>query len=305
MNVLVAGGSGFVGKNLCRELEARGHSVTALSRSPGNDDLPDGISKAMGDVSAYDSIAGHFAGADAVVNLVALSPLFEPPGGNRMHDVVHRQGTENVVRAAEEHGVDRLVQMSGLGADPDAPTAYLRAKGRAEAHVRDSDLTYTVFRPSVVFGDGAEFLSFTKLFAPPYVTPLPNGGGTPFQPIWVGDLGPMMADAIESDDHAGETYELGGPEVLTLAEVARKIHGAAGRPVNVIPLPMSLARLGLTVLDVVPGAPMGMDQYRSLTLDHTPAHNDVEAFGVAEDDLKSLGTYLTGGRAGHKAPVRA
>ncbi len=304
MNILVTGGTGFVGKNLCQELKSRGHSVTALSRSPGDDDLPAGISKAMGDVSAYDSITEHFEGRDAVVNLVALSPLFKPSGGNRMHDVVHRQGTANVVRAAEEHGVDRLVQMSGLGAGPDAPTAYLRAKGRAEAHVRESDLSDTIFRPSVVFGDGAEFLSFTKLLAPPYVTPLPNGGETPFQPIWVGDLAPMMADATESDAHAGETYQLGGPEVLTLAEVARKIHGAAGRPVTVIPVPMALARLGLTAMDAVPGVPMGMDQYRSLTLDHTPARNDVDAFGVDESDLKSLGSYLTGGRVGDKAPVR-
>jgi NADH dehydrogenase len=293
MKVLVAGGSGFIGKNLCRELKSRGHSVTALSRSPGDDKLPDGVSKAMGDVSAYESIETHFDGQDAVVNLVALSPLFKPSGGNRMHDVVHRQGTANVVRAAEEHGVDRLVQMSALGADPDGPTAYIRAKGRAEQLVRDSDLEYTVVRPSVVFGDGDEFVPFTRLLAPPYVTPLPSGGSTRFQPIWVGDLVPMLADALEDETHVGETYELGGPEKLTLAEVARAVHGASGRPVNVLPVPMQLARVGLTALGAVPGAPMGADQYRSLKFDNTTDQNDVDAFGVDESELKALGEYLT------------
>jgi NADH dehydrogenase len=292
MKVLVAGGSGFIGKNLCRELRSRGHSVTALSRSPGDDKLPDGVSKAMGDVSAYESIETHFDGQDAVVNLVALSPLFKPSGGNRMHDVVHRQGTANVVRAAEEHGVDRIIQMSGIGADPDAPTAYLRAKGRAEEIVRESDLEYCIFRPSVVFGDGAEFISFTKLLAPPYLAPLPKGGNTPFQPIWIGDLTPMMASAIEDDAHVGETYVLGGPEKLSLAEIARQIHSADGRPVNVIPVPMALARVGLSVLGAIPGAPMGADQYRSLEMNHTPEHNDVDAFGVEESELKTLRGYL-------------
>ncbi|ELK52445.1 NADH dehydrogenase/oxidoreductase-like protein, partial [Haloferax sp. BAB-2207] len=103
-----------------------------MSRSPNSEDLPDGVEKAMGDVTDYDSIAGAFEGKDAVVNLVALSPLFEPSGGNRMHDIVHWQGTENVVKAAEANDVPRLVQMSALGADSDGDTAYIRSKGKAE-----------------------------------------------------------------------------------------------------------------------------------------------------------------------------
>ena len=292
MNVLVAGGSGFIGHVLCRELVDRGHDVTILSRSPADDDLPEGVSTAMGNVSAYDSIEGHFSGRDAVVNLVALSPLFRPSGGEEMHDRIHRLGTENVVRAAEEHDVPRLMQMSGLGAAPDAPTHYLRAKGRAEEIVRGSDLDWTIVRPSIIFGDGGEFVRFTKLVALPYVTALPGGGKTRFQPIWVEDVVPILADAATEDEHAGRTYEIGGPEVLTLAEVARLAHGADGRPVNVIPIPMPLARIGLTVLGAIPGAPMGADQYRSLTLDNTVAENDIAAFGVDESDLTTLREYL-------------
>ena len=323
MHVLVVGGTGFIGTHLCRELHDRGHEVTALSRSPDSADLPSGVRTVMGDVTAYDSMEGAFEGQDAVVNLVALSPLFRPSGGNEMHFRVHEGGTANVVRAAEAHGVGRLVQLSALGADPDGDTAYVRSKGLAEELVRESELEWVVFRPSVVFGDGGEFIPYTKRLAPPYVTPLPGGGTTRFQPIWVGDLVPMLAEAIEgdgdrgedgSDDggdeavddgnedpHVGETYEVGGPEVLTLAELAELAHGADGRSVGVVSIPMSIAGVGLrsldhvpgSVLDALPGVPrMGSDQFRSLQFDNTVDHNDVSAFGVDTEDLLTVAAYL-------------
>jgi NADH dehydrogenase len=300
MRVLVVGGTGFIGTALCAELKRRGHDVTALSRNPGGGDLPGGVNKAMGDVTRYGSISGAFEGMDAVYNLVALSPLFKPSGGDGMHDRIHRQGTEHVVRAAAEHGVDRLVQMSALGADPDGATAYIRSKGQAERIVTDSDLEYTIFRPSVVFGDGGEFVSFTKLLAPPYVSALPGGGKTRFQPIWVGDLVPMLADAIDAEGHVGGTYEIGGPDKLTLAEIARLIHRSDGRSTTVVPVPMALARIGLSVGDLIPGFPMGTDQYRSLQFDNVTDDNDVGAFDVGVGELTTLKAYL-GGHAGGEA----
>jgi NADH dehydrogenase len=145
-----------------------------------------------------------------------------------------------------------------------------------------------------VFGEGGEFVSFTKKLAPPYVTPLPGGGKTRFQPIWVEDLVPMLADACEGDQHVGQTYEIGGPEKLTLAEVAEVIHGAEGRSVTVVPVPMALAGVGLSVAGKVPGFPMGADQYRSLKFDNTTDDNDIGAFGIGESDLTTLGEYLAG-----------
>ena len=290
MNVLVAGGTGFIGTRLVRELHENGHDVTVLARNPDDADFPEGVDRVRGDVTAYDSMEGALAGQDAVVNLVSLSPLFKPTGGNS-HTKVHLGGTQNLVNAAEDHGVRKIVQMSALGADATGPTEYLRAKGQAEQVVADSELAHTVFRPSVVFGEGGEFVSFTKLLTTPYVTALPGGGRTPFQPIWVDDLAPMLAACVE-EEHDGERYDIGGPEVLTMADVARLAYRAEGKSLRVVPVPMALARVGLTLAGPVPFVPFGSDQYRSLRVDNTVTDNDVDAFGVTEADLTTLGDYL-------------
>ena len=161
MNVLVTGGDGFIGRHLCAELDDRGHDVTALSRTPDPSVLPAEVATVAADVTDYESIEGAFEGQDAVVHLAALSPVFQPRGGDEMHDRVNFGGTEHCLRAAEAHGVDRFVHQSGLGVSSDAPTHYHRSKGRAELAVRESDLDWVIFRPSVVFGDGDEFVPFT------------------------------------------------------------------------------------------------------------------------------------------------
>jgi len=297
MDVLVVGGTGFIGEYLCRELDERGHDVTALSRDPTGADLPDGVVRKKGDVTDYDSIEGAFEGKDAVVFLVALSPLFKPDGGDEMHERIHLGGTENCVRAAEEHGVERFLQMSALAADPNGPTHYLRAKGEAERVVKESALDWVVFRPSVVFGDGGEFVYFTKrlkeIFAPGVpLYPLPGGGKKAFfQLIWVEDLVPMLSDAIEGDEHVGEIYEVGGPERLSLREATERVFQAEGRSISVVPLPMPLAKVGLSVLGSI-GFPMGSDQYEGLDFDNTPGTNDVSVFGREPAELRSFGDYL-------------
>lgn len=296
MNILVVGGTGFIGTNLVQELAARDHKVTVLARSAEDRDVTqENMKTVTGDVTDYESIEGAFAGQDVVINLVALSPLFKPSGGDEMHDQVHLGGTKNVVRAAETHDVGRLVQMSAFGADPDGPTAYLQAKGQAEQVVQDSTLKWVIIRPSVIFGDGGEFIDFTKTLTTPYVTGLPGGGETRFQPLWVGDLVPMIAEVSEDDSHVGKIYELGGPDELSLAAVTKQIYQAQGTPVTIIPVPMPLAKLGLGIGEKLPGFPMGLDQYRSLQVDNTVEYNDIDAFGLTTDDLRSLSDYLTTG----------
>jgi len=333
MHVLVTGGTGFVGTYLCEELSNRGHDVTALARDPRDADFDADVETARGDVTDYDSIEPHFEAADCVVQLVALSPLFKPSGGDDAHFDVHLDGTENAVEAAEAHDVDRFVQLSALGADPDGPTAYIRAKGQAEEVVKRSTLDWVIYRPSVVFGDGGEFVPFTRKLATPYLTPLPGGGKTRFQPVFVEELVQMVADGVEgtvtgpsadaaeaadteteaeeatdteaeevaddpeeedepADPHVGRTYDIGGAEVLTLAEVAKLAWAAKRKPVSVLPVPMPLAGIGLSLLDAVPGAPMGSDQYRSLKFDNTTENNAVDAFGWTESELTTLQSYL-------------
>ena len=298
MNVLVVGGSGFIGTHLSEELRERGHDVTVLSRSPEDEELPDGVRAVAGDVTDYESLEGAFSEHDAVVNLVALPPMLRPDGGEGMHERVHFRGTQNCLRAATEHDVDRFVQQSAYSADPDAATHYLRAKGRADEAVRDTALDWVIFRPSIVFGDGDKFQAFVKRlkrwFAPGLpIYPLPSGGEhSTFQPIWVEDFVPMMAAAVEDDAHVGETYEIGGPEILTLREVTELVFEAEGRPVRIVPLPMALAKVGMRVMGAV-GLPLGPDQYRGLRFDNVTDENDIGAFGVAESDLRTFRSYLT------------
>jgi NADH dehydrogenase len=264
--------------------------VTALSRSPGEADLPPAVETAEGDVTEYASIVDVFDGQEAVYNLVALSPLYKTKG-NLTHDRVHLGGTENAVRAAEEADVSRFVQMSALDADPDATTAYLRAKGQAEEVVRESDLDWTIFRPSVVFGEGGEFVPFTKTLTTPYVTALPGGGKTRFQPIYLGDLVRILADGL-AEEHARQTYEIGGPEVLTLAAVTKLAYRAEGASVSIVPIPMALSSIGLALAGLLPFVPFGRDQARSLRVENTAADNDVAVFGLEESGLTTLQEYL-------------
>ena len=287
MDVLVAGGSGFVGRALCRVLDERGHAVTAASRTPDESGLPDGVSTTALDVTDP-PLDGVLEGHDAVVNLVALPSHVEPRG--RSHEAVHLDGTRHLLAASDRTGVDRVVQLSGLGVDAGIDTAYFRAKRRAETAVTASALEWVIYRPSVVFGDGCAFVPFVERTVPPVVAPLPGGGRMQLQPMWVGDLAPLVADGVESNAHVGETYELGGPEVLTLAEVVQRIVGDR----VVVPIPLPLAALGAAIADRLPGVPIGRDQYRVLAHDNVVAENDVAAFGVDPADLTTLESHLEG-----------
>ncbi|GGL49848.1 complex I NDUFA9 subunit family protein [Halocalculus aciditolerans] len=291
MQVLVVGGTGFIGQATCRALVDAGHDVAAFARNPAEADLPASVERVAGDVRNADDVVAAVEGRDAVYNLVALSPLFKPSGGYDQHFAVHVGGTENVVAACEKHDVDRLVQMSALGADPDGDTAYIASKGRAEEVVAEGDVPWTVIRPSVVFGEGGEFVSFVKRLTTPYVTALPGGGKTRFQPIWVEDIAGVLADALDAR-HEGGVYELGGPEVLTLADVTRLVYEAEGKSVTVLSVPMPLAAVGLEIAGSVPFLPFGGDQARSLRMDNTVTENDVTAFDRDVDDLRTLADYL-------------
>ncbi len=178
-------------------------------------------------MSPLGRIESAFEGQDAVYYLVALSPLFKPDGGDRCTNVSISAGpkTRTGRRRARRPPI-RPAERTRCR--PEWRHAYIRSKGQAEGVGTASALDWAIFRPSVVFGDGGEFVSFTKrlkgMFAPGVpLYPLPGNGETRFQPIWVGDLVPMLADAVEGDDHAGETYRIGGPEKLTLRDITNGV----------------------------------------------------------------------------------
>jgi NADH dehydrogenase len=202
--------------------------------------------------------------------------------------VVHREGTRHLVEASEATGVTRFVQLSGLGVETDVQTAYFKAKRSAEQIVRESTVDSVLYRPSVVFGDGCAFLPFLERLTAARLVPLPGGGKMTIQPIWVEDLTPMLADGIEGNRHVGACYQLGGPEVLTLAETISLVRPGA----IVIPVPTPLASIAFALADSIPFVPVGRDQFRALQLDNTVEANDVTEFGVAASELRSLRDYL-------------
>lgn len=292
MDVLVAGGDGFVGRYLCAELVDRGHAVTSLSRTPDSSVLPDEVETTTGDVTDYESIEGAFEGQDAAVNLTALPPLHQPQPGT-YHDTVCTGGVINTVEAAEHHDVTKYIEMSSLGADSHSSIAYWRTQGLGNMVARYSELDWVVIRPSFIFGDGSETFEFIKQHTTPYLTLLPDGGKQPsFQPIWVEDVARIVADTVEHDEHVGETYDLGGPEVLTFGEVTRMLYRADGKPVTILSVPMQLVIIALYAVDPIASIPFGIDQARALSMTNVTDHNDIDAFGMDESDLTSLSTYL-------------
>lgn len=292
MDILVTGGTGFIGSHLCRELDERGHEVTAMARNASDASLGDTIDTIEGDVTQFETLPPAIDGRDAVVHLVSLSPLFSPKGGPERHEIVTVGGTRNVVRAMAEANVDRLLYQSGMDADPNGPTAFIRSKGRAEEIVRASDLAWSITRPSAVFGAGGEFIPFIRTLTTPYLTALPGGGHTRFQPIWVEDLVKIMATVVESETHVEQIYDLGGPDVATLADITRLVHAVDRRSVYILPVPMIVARIALTAAGVIPFVPFGPDQYRSLTFDNTTSENAVDTVIGPTADLMSLREYL-------------
>lgn len=286
MKVYVTGGTGFVGSHLAHKLAWAGHEVTLGGLSTeGVIDLPEDTEVEEIDVTNPDSL--DFSGHDAVLHLVGLSPLFEP---KVPYHKIHVEGTENVMKACEEAGIKRYIHMSALGADAEADTEYLRTKGEAQTLVESSDLDWTVFRPSVIFGEGGQFIDFTDSLVTPFVTGLPSANPD-FQPIYVEDIGDLFVEAVEDEKHIHKSYNLGGPEIYSLKDIAKLIEKSKGRDLKVLPVPMPFAKIGMLVSENL-GLNFGMDQYRSLKKDNITEENDVKHFRKQIDEMETLESYL-------------
>ena len=295
VSVLVLGGTGFVGCHLCNVFNGEGFDVVAASLNPGNEAFPldDGIEKRKVNILDNDSL--DFEGFDVVVNLVGLSPLREPRGVS--YRDIHVEGVENVVEEFNSSDAGFLVHMSALGADKSGDTEYIRTKGEGEDLVREKVDNYVVLRPSVLFGEGGEFVkSIQDVAEKTPVFPLPMKGETRFQPVYIGDLTHGIKNIVKNQgENSGEIFEFGGPEVLSFRDVAEKVfmHVRNSQPVF-IPIPRFATFTGLAISEVLPLTPVGLDQYNSLKTDNVlTGDNGFAKLGFETDELSSLDSYLS------------
>lgn len=299
-NVCVLGGTGFVGTELVTQLANAGHWVRvptrALSHGRHLSVLPT-VELVAADVHDRRALSELLTDMDAAVNLIGI---LNESRGARFRDV-HAGLAAKLTEEARTVRVMRLLHMSAAGAQAErAPSKYLRSKGQAEALMRAAGpaLQVTIFRPSVIFGRGDSLTErFTKLLrlAGGWL-PLARPGAR-FAPVYVRDVARAFAHALCDPATIGQTYELCGPEVLTLEQIVRASAAAAGVPCRIVRLPDVLARLQGLVLGLVPGKPFTLDNFRSLTIDSLCARDGLGALGIEAQRLAEvLPTYLGGMR---------
>ena len=279
--VTVFGGGGFIGRYVCEQLfEYNEYNVRlrVASREPrrANYIQPLGQVGQFGfvkaDVTNRKSVRHAIDGATAVINLTGSF--------GRMH-AIHVEGSKAIAEAAKAAGVQSLVHISAIGADADGEAVYARTKGQGEDAVRKAFPNATIIRPSIVFGTEDQLTNrlarMSRLPAVPVIAPR-----TRFQPVFVEDLAKAIARAaIDPKRHAGKTYEIGGPQVLSMLEFTTEILKAAGRDTDLIEVPNPVTSL-ISYLGFLPGAPLTRDQWLMLQKDNVPAAGSegLEAFGI-------------------------
>ncbi len=286
--VTVFGGTGFIGRQVVRALARRGYRVRAAARNEGAGYRL----RMLGDVGQIEvvqanirnrvSVERALEGAVACVNLVGV--IYE--GGRQDVQGIHAEGAATVAEIAAARGITRFVQMSALGADPNARSKYARSKAQGEAAVRAAIPSAVVIRPSIVFGQEDHFFNrFGQMAAISPVLPL-VGGETRFQPVFVGDVAAAIANAIEIPDAAGQTFELAGPTVYTFRELMELVRHETGRNPALVPVPWAIAKLigiGGDIQARLMAPSLTSDQVELLRHDNVPAEGSagLAALGVA------------------------
>ena len=282
-NILVLGGSGFVGRHVCEALNRAGVHITVPTRRlPARSvQMLPMVSVVQADVHNPAQLAALLQGHDAVINLIAILH-----GSEAQFDKAHVQLPTQLAQACLAAGVKRLVHISALGADMNAPSMYQRSKARGEQVLQDhvaQGLALTVLRPSVIFGEDDAFINvFAKLQALAPVVPL-AGAHTRFQPVWVHDVAQAVAYAVLHPSTAGHSYELAGPQIFTLQQLVEHAGIWAQHPRWVIPLPNALAYVQAWVMEHLPGPTlMSRDNVASMQVDNilTGKQLGLSALGV-------------------------
>ena len=293
-HVLILGGTGFVGRHLVAHLLRERWRVTVLSRGVDpskKQKLSRDASIIEGDVANPDFLRAVLDDVDAVVNLVGI--LNEQGDSGRGFEHVYVELLEALLEAMRDMGVRRLLQMSALNAGT-GQSHYLEARGRAEQKVRASKLDWTLFRPSVIAGPGdGLFCRFDALLR--YAPALPIGrADARFQPVWVGDVTQAFVNALADDAHVQRSYNLVGPDVMTLGEIVRASARGRGRLRAVLPLPDALGKLQAEIGEHLPGKPISRDNWRSLQTDSTSVENGLLKLGIEPTPVLSRLSEILG-----------
>ena len=287
MKTAVIGGTGFVGSYLIDALLDAGHEPHVLVRSGSEGKLHRAheCELTTGDLDSAAAIDAVLAGCDAVIYNVGI--LREFPREGITFEALQYRGAETVAEAAKRAGIRRFLLMSANGIDS-AETRYQTTKLRAEAMIRESGLDYTIFRPSVIFGDPRGTMEFaTQLYQEMVRMPLtavgfhtglsPAGGEVLMSPVHVRDVADAFVNALADDSTIGECYVLGGPEVVSWPEMLRRIAAAVGKKKLILPMPIGFMKLGATLLDWLPFFPVTRDQLTMLADGNTAEPDEVAA----------------------------
>jgi NADH dehydrogenase len=262
--VAAAGGTGFVGGAIARELASRGHRILVLSHrrdlpaASANPAIAQQIELRRCDVTQPGSLAAALRGASALVIALAFRNYpVEAPRRGQTFERVDAAGTEALVRAAGEAGIDRVVYISGAGADAHATQPWFRAKWRAEEAVRASGLTYTIFRPSWIYGPGDRslnrFLGFARWL--PFVPQIGNGRQR-LAPVFIDDMAALVADSLETSTALNVVLEVGGPETLSMDDVIREALHVSRRRRIIVHTPVTIMKILTAPLAILPSPPM-------------------------------------------------
>jgi uncharacterized protein YbjT (DUF2867 family)/ligand-binding SRPBCC domain-containing protein len=263
LRVIVAGGTGFVGSAIAKELRRRGHRPVVLSASgeAARHSLPDDIEIRQVDVRDSSAVASAVQDADALVIALAFrnSPMESPRRGQTFM-AVDAVGTEHLVAAARDAGIRRLVYLSGAGAAEDADRHWFRAKWRAEVAVRGSGIEFTIIRPTWIYGPGDvslnRFIGFARALP---VVPMTNLGRQRLAPVFIDDVARLAADSLVEPAAANQVFEIGGPETLRMRDIIAAAIRRAGLGRPIVPGPTPLVKVAAWPLSLLPEPPLTPD----------------------------------------------